>query len=282
MAAAVRLATERDAELVLLHAWYLPAALAGEYSYPVGIVPQITEDAQRSLAAAAAEATRLGATRVSTKLVEGTPWQQIVDTAKSDPAFDLVVTGTRGRTGIRRVVLGSVAALVVRHAPCPVLTIPSNHELRSFSHVLCPVDFSSSSRAAAELAVELAQTGGAGVTLLHVVEMAFASGELRPADVYRDLDRRAAELLDGWVAELTGKRAVRVTQRTRIGSPRSEVLAALDADRSFDLVVMGSHGRTGIARLALGSVAETTVRHAHCPVLVMHSRDENREESDRP
>jgi len=272
MAAAVRLATEHDGELVLLHAWNVPAVLAGEYAYPTDILTQIAEDAQRGLSAAVAEATKRGLKRVTAKLVHGLPWQQIVDAAKVDPAIDLIVTGSRGRTGIGRVLLGSVAELVVRHAPCPVLTVHPQNEPKPFSHVLCPVDFSPTSRAAAELAVELAKPAGASVTLLHVIDMAFASGELRPRGIYRDLDRRAAELLDAWVHELAARPAVRVIQQTRIGSPGAELLAALEDDRTFDLVVMGSHGRIGLPRLALGSVAEKTVRHAPCPVLVVHRR----------
>ena len=272
MASAVRLANEYDAELVLVHAWYVPTALAGEYAYPADIVAQTTNDAQHRLATAIAEATTLGAKRVTAKLTHGVPWQQIVEAAKSDPGCDLIVTGSRGRTGVGRVLLGSVAELVVRHAPCPVLTVHPQNEPKPFSHILCPVDFSPSSRAAAELAIELVQPSGAGVTLLHVIDMAFASGELRPREIYRDVDRKATELLYAWARELTAKASVRVTQQTRIGSPGAELLAALDADRTFDLVVMGSHGRTGLPRLALGSVAEKTVRHAHCPVLVMHGR----------
>ena len=272
MATAVRLATEYDAALVLFHAWYLPAALAGEYAYPDDVVSQFTADAERNLAAALSDATRLGAKRVTTKLAHGQPWQQIVDAAKADPTFDLIVTGSRGRTGLGRVLLGSVAELVVRHAPCPVLTVHPRNEPKPFAHVLCPVDFSASSRAAAELAIEIAQPGGAGVTLLHVIDMAFTSGELRPREIHRDIDRRAAELLYAWSRELGGRAAVRVTPKTRSGSPGAELLAALDADDTFGLVVMGSHGRTGLPRFAIGSVAEKTVRHAPCPVLVVHQR----------
>ena len=63
-----------------------------------------------------------------------------------------------------------------------------------------------------------------------------------------------------------------VVTRSRIGSPGAQILAVLDDDRTFDLVVMGSHGRTGLRRALLGSVAEKVVRHAHCPVVVAHTR----------
>ena len=271
MAAAVRLANERDAELVLFHAWHLPPtamALAGELRYSADLIQQLSDDAQRGLEAAVADAAKLGAKRISSKLGTGVPWHQIVDTAAADPTFDLIVIGAHGRTGLSRVLLGSVAELVVRHAPCPVLTVRG--ESKSFSHVLCPVDFSPWSRAAVDLAAEMVRPGGPGITLLHVLELPVAFGELQPMELYRDLDRRATALLERWAKELTAKVAVPVRQQLRAGYVGAQVLAALDHDPTFDVVVMGSHGRTGIKRLALGSIAEKVVRHAHCPVLVTH------------
>jgi nucleotide-binding universal stress UspA family protein len=149
-----------------------------------------------------------------------------------------------------------------------VLTIrPQSHPL-PFSHVLCPVDLSRPSHAAMSLAAELAQPGGAGITLLHVLEAPVSfGGELKP-DFHRELDARAAALLDRWTAELKTKVDAPVTQLTRLGRPGAQVLAVLEHDPTFDLVAMGSHGYTGAARLLLGSVAEKVVRHARCPVLV--------------
>jgi nucleotide-binding universal stress UspA family protein len=271
VAAAIGLANERDAELVLFHSWYLPPSpmvFASAIAYPPDLVQQLRDDAQRGLEAAVADAAKLGARRISSKLGTGVPWQQIVDTVAADPTFDLIVIGSHGRTGLARVMLGSVAELVVRHAPCPVLTVRG--ESRSFGHVLCPVDFSPWSRVAVDLAAELVHPGGAGITLLHVLESPVAFGELRPLELYRDLDRHATELLERWAKELTAKVTVPVRQQRRAGHAGPQLLAALDGDPTFDLVVMGSHGRTGIKRLALGSIAEKIVRHAHCPVLVAH------------
>jgi nucleotide-binding universal stress UspA family protein len=273
LAAAVRLASERDAELVVFHSWYLPPTVfAGELPFAPDLVQQLSDDAQRGLADVVADAVKLGARRVSSKLGHGAPWQQIVDAAVADPAFDLIVIGSHGRTGLTHVLLGSVAEAVVRHAPCPVLTVRGDGGTRPFSHVLCPVDFSPWSRAAVDLAGELAQPGGAGITLLHVLELPVSAGELRPLERYRDLDRRATELLERWAKELTAKLGLPVRQQLRSGYAGAQVLSAVRADPSIDLVVMGSRGRTGIARLVLGSVAEKIVRHAHCPVLVAHRR----------
>jgi nucleotide-binding universal stress UspA family protein len=270
MRVAIRLANEHDAELLLIHAWHLPTtAFASEYMYSGELVQELSDEAQRDLDAATAEAVKLGARRVTSKLLSGTPWQQIVDTAQNDSACDLIVIGTHGRTGLARVLLGSVAELVVRHAPCAVLAVPPGGVDKPFRHALCPVDFSPSSRAAMDLGAALVRPGGEGITLLHVLELPVRyAGELHMPEAYRDLDARASALLDKWTTDLAATAAVPVHQRMRIGYPGAQVLAAIDGDRTIDLVAMGGHGRTGIARMLLGSVAEKVVRHAGCPVLV--------------
>jgi nucleotide-binding universal stress UspA family protein len=271
MRVAVRLATERSAELVLVHSWNLPpTAFAGEYTFPADVIQQLSDDARRGLDAAARDAGALGAKRVTSRLLSGLPWSTIVGAAAG---CDLIVIGTHGRTGLARILLGSVAEQVIRHAPCSVLVVRPDTEPRPFAHVLCPVDFSESSQYAMQLAGELAHPGGAGVTLLHVLELPVAySGEPPMPELYRDLDKHSADLLDEWAARLTAKSAIPVTKRSRIGYPGAHTLAVLDDDRTFDLVVMGSHGRTGIARALLGSVAEKVARNARCPVLIARER----------
>jgi nucleotide-binding universal stress UspA family protein len=272
MRTAVRIANEHDAELVLVHSWYIPpVAFSGDYVYAADIVQTLTDDAQRALDNAVGEARKLGARRVTSKMLNGLPWQQIIDAAQREPDLGLIVIGTHGRTGLSRVLLGSVAELVVRHAPCPVLTIRPGNEPRPYMHVLCPLDLSKPAREAMNLAAALVQPGGAGITLLHVLELPVSyTGELPIPDFHRDLDARSAALLDRWTAELKAQVSVPVTQRTRIGRPGAQILALLEDDRTFDLVVMGSHGHTGIERMLLGSVAEKVVRHARCPVVVAH------------
>jgi nucleotide-binding universal stress UspA family protein len=273
MRTAVRIAREREAELVLAHSWYLPPmTFAGEATYPAEVVQQLGDEAQRGLETAVGEAAKLGARRITSRLLSGLPSQQIVELARREPEIDLIVIGTHGRSGLARVLLGSVGELVVRHAPCPVLTVRPETEAAPFRHVLCPIDLSRPAREALDHAAELVQPGGAGITLLHVLDLP-ASTRTRAPDFHRDLDARSAALLDGWTIELRARTTVPVTQLTRAGSPGAQILALLDDDRSFDLVVMGSHGHTGIARMVLGSVAEKVARHARCPALVAHATD---------
>jgi nucleotide-binding universal stress UspA family protein len=271
---AVRLASEADTELVLVHVWHLPAiTYSEEPPFPLDTIRLMINDQERGLAAAALEASRLGARRVTTKFLNGVPWDQIVESLRDDAELELVVMGTHGRTGFERILLGSVTERVMRHAPCPVLAVPAGGEVSERRHVLCPVDFSDGARGAVALAAELAAPGGEGITLFHAIELPITYSGSPPMEGFReDYDRKSARLLEDWARELRTKVSVPVTIRSKIGSPGARTLALLDEDPTFDLVVMGSHGRTGLRRMLLGSVAEKVVRHASCPVLVARTR----------
>ena len=116
---ASELAHDRACTLTLVHVFQMPtyAAVAGSPE----TVQILVEDAQHGLADWKAQAEALGAARVGTTFLIGAPWHQIVVAAQGVPRADLIVIGTRGRTGIAHALLGSVAERVVRHAPCPVL-----------------------------------------------------------------------------------------------------------------------------------------------------------------
>jgi nucleotide-binding universal stress UspA family protein len=273
MEVAARLAIAADAELVLAHAWYLPPlAFASETGFPPEAVDGMIDEDQRALAAAVAEATALGA-RVTARFLSGVPWDQLVQTARADPSFELIVMGTHGRTGMTHLLLGSVAQLVVRHAPCSVMVARPGTPVAPFTHILCPIDFSDSARFAVARAAALVAPGGAGITLLHVIEPPPSYGDEPVASDFLDtVGARATQLVARWADELRAKVDVPVAAEVRIGSPAAHALAVLEADPTFDLVVMGSHGRTGLGRALLGSVAEKVVRHAPCPVLVARDR----------
>ncbi|HEY1549026.1 MAG TPA: universal stress protein [Kofleriaceae bacterium] len=140
-----------------------------------------------------------------------------------------------------------------------------------FKHVLCPVDFSASSRQALDAAVDLAISNDAPLTLLHVFRpplsdgpAAQISGEAIQAMVDGD-----DQLMAVWTANATKAGVKHVHSTIVTGVPWDEVVQLVDRDRSIDLVVMGTHGRTGLAHALLGSVAERVVRHARCTVLIV-------------
>ena len=274
MQIAVRLANQADVELVLAHVWHVPAvSYETELAYPTGAMERLIAEAKHHLANAVRDATDLGARRVSSRFVAGLPRDQIVELA-ADPAIELVVIGTRGRSGIAELRLGSVAAYVVRHAPCSVLAVHEHDRIDGFRRVLFPIDFSDSSRRAVELAPELVDRGDdAKITLLHVIEPPITlSGEPTLLGLDDALKQHVTAVLAQWATQVQATIAVPVATRSRIGDPAAQVLDVLRESPPFDLAIVGSHGRTGFRRLLLGSVAEKLVRHSPCPVLVARKR----------
>ncbi|MEO8701650.1 MAG: universal stress protein [Kofleriaceae bacterium] len=272
---AVALANQADAELVLAHAWYVPtSAVLNESVYSAGDIQWFVNSANRGLEAALREASELGAKRVTTRLLNGMPWRAVTDVLEADPAFDLVVTGTQGRTGIRRVLLGSTAEAISRHAPCSTLVVHPGTQPSRFANVLCPTDFSPSSLHAIDLATTLVRPDGV-LTLLHVIEAPVSyAGAIESMDFMRSLDVRATDHLDKLADRVRAQTTARVMLCNRVGNAGSQTLALLDDDVTFDLVAMGSHGRTGVRRLLLGSIAEKVMRHAaRCPVLIARRRE---------
>jgi nucleotide-binding universal stress UspA family protein len=136
--------------------------------------------------------------------------------------------------------------------------------------ICCPVDFSETSRVALEEAAGLARKYGSELTLLHVFEPAPASFEigLMPPEHFEATSAELERKLGSWRGE---------AERISGGLVRSVVLAGPAAreicrfarEGGFDLVIVGTHGRTGLRHLVLGSVAEKVIREAHCPVLVV-------------
>ncbi|MBA2542247.1 MAG: universal stress protein [Deltaproteobacteria bacterium] len=273
VAVAARIAAADRSELVLAHAFHFPSVAAGAEGPLPGTTIQLAMDDEKSALTAVAEhASKLGA-RVTTRFLDGVPWQHMVDLAGNE-GFDLIVVGTHGRTGLKRLLIGSVAEKIVRHAPTSVLVVRGNPDGPLFDHVLCPIDFSEGSSLVVERAGELANPSGAGLMLLHAIELPLAaSGDPLLKDPIMFLDHRMQIELDRYRDEVVARHKLPVTAEVLTGTPVELMLAKVEEDRTFDLVVVGTHGRTGLKRVLLGSVAEKMVRHAPCSVLVVRGRD---------
>lgn len=199
----------------------------------------------------------------------------ILEAARESGA-DVIVVGTHGRTGLQHIRLGSVAERVVELSPVPVLTVRRDAARRQggamlkISKILCPVDFSEHSQAALDHAAELARRYGAELTLLHVVEpvlypVAYGLPPVAPVD-YEQVAREAAvRTLAGLAAKLPN---LKVGQKVESGAA-SQRICELAKEKGFDLVVLATHGYTGLKHVLLGSTAERVVRHAPCAVLVV-------------
>ena len=219
---------------------------------------------------------------VATRVATGIPSEEVITAARAEGS-DLIVVGTRGKTGLAHVLLGSTAERVIRGAPCPVLTVrmePADTEEGegtpsrpvTLERILVPVDFSDCSLDAFEYAVEVAQQAKASVMLLHVLEpvaygLDFDLGHIRTReDVRESWTKRLEEL-----ASSRQHPDVAVDFRLRGGLPSD---AILDSAQTLpcDLIVMGTHGRRGVAHALSGSVAEAVLRKARCPVVAVRSQ----------
>lgn len=271
MRTAVRIANEHGAELVLAHALHLVPASA---NISERLVREVEKDAEHALEVARTSIAALATNKVSSRFLSGVPWSSVVALVERDLDIDLIVLGTQGRTGISRFLLGSVSEKIIRHAPCSVLVVRPGSQPTPFAHVTCPIDFSIDTEQATVLASALVAPAGA-ITLLHVTEIPVSYvGEHPLSDLAHEIEDNAKRLLEYAAVELRLQVAVPVVTKLVDGRfPGARLLDLIESDPSIDLVILGSHGRTGIRRALLGSVAEKIVRHAAIPVLVARSRD---------
>ena len=181
------------------------------------------------------------------------PVKEIASQAEDGQA-DLVIMGRRGVHWLERLVLGEAAARVVGHVKCSVLVVPQESKMWE-NGILVAVDGSRHADMAAVAAGNLAKRCGMPLTVLAVCASDDLSCELvKPlADRVRDLLRQDGVAADS--VALEGKPADAIIQAAR--------------DNDCDLIVLGSHGRTGLDRILMGSVSQQVVTHAKCPVLVV-------------
>ncbi|MEO5718252.1 MAG: universal stress protein [Chthoniobacterales bacterium] len=222
-------------------------------------------------------------------LCEGVSVYREICRRAQQSGVDLIVISTHGRTALGQVLLGSTAERIVQHSPCPVLvtrtaktkTGKAKKAVAQPRSILVPVDFSDTSLAALEYAIEFTADTPAKLIILHVIDLGDAlstdgMGVYRLADV-REIAREEAERK---VADLPQKVDLgKIPFETVIknGKPVPEI-CALAEERGVDLIIASTHGRTGLEHLLIGSVAEQVVRHADRSVLVVPAHLEARAE----
>ena len=189
--------------------------------------------------------------------------------AADDVDADLIVVGTHGRGGVDRLICGSVAEAVLRRSSRPVLTVLSTDAARQgapIHRILHPSDFSDRSWPALGVARALARAHGATLILMHVAapEVLAGGAFYAPADLGPERAELARLREQSERAGLAGSVQTRFCQ----GDPATEVLLAAE-ELGCDLIVLGSHGRTGLRRLMMGSVAESVIRRAPCLTLIV-------------
>jgi nucleotide-binding universal stress UspA family protein len=266
-----------DARLTVLHVvqTFEPVQVRGDLGDPVRVVTpmpreQVLDGMRRTLNLAAVSPRAIPVAEA------GDPQITIVDQALSTKA-DLIVMGTHGRRGFKRLILGSVTEAILREAPCPVLTVPphapaSLSDPVTFKRILCAIDFSPSALQALGFALDLARQADGRVTLFHAVEW-LADGEPRAAAHFNVPEYRRYLIADGQerlrslVAE-ESRAWVDIDDAVVFGRAYREILRAAETN-SADLIVMGAQGRGGIGLALFGSTTQQVVRGATCPVLTV-------------
>lgn len=238
-------------------------------------VEQIDENAKRVVDQAVAKGCAAGVS-VQGCVLDGDAAYEIALYADKINA-EAIVIGTHGRSGLRRLFMGSVAEGVLRSAAIPVLLVREAALLTigvqgaANNFILVPVDGSDRSLRALDVARDFAASLVAGLVVCHVVDLSRAAvlsggaAQLVPGCL-EELQSEGSTILAG-ALERVGNR-VSATSCIAEGAPVAEI-ERLAAEIRPSLIVIGSHGRTGLSRLVMGSVAEGVVRAAAVPVMVV-------------
>lgn len=219
-------------------------------------------------AAAKAEERRVDTV---TEVLQGQPYTTVVEYASARD-MDLIVMPTHGRRGLERFLLGSTTERVVRRSEVPVLTIRPDDDssiVHPYQDVLVPTDGSDCANQALALGVDVADAEGAALHLLSAIAIPILGIDVRPDIQMDQLERSAKELLTE-SAKFAEDAGVEVTSKTVDDGPSiSKVILEYIEEHGVDLVVIGTHGRTGIDRYLLGSVTDYLVRTSPIPVLTV-------------
>jgi len=264
------------AKIVLVHAQASDA--------PVGEVDNVilAQLGEVSAAIRAEEAARLASKLAEIQALglraqvisrQGAP-DEVLATAAQDERADLIVVGTHGHTGVSRFLLGSVANTTVRRAPCDVLVVRGEPVRAAFKKPLVATDFSPAATKALARATNVLEPG-VPIEVVHAWQLPAGSwgatllGQARfPWSTVRDAVLASAKAqADKLGARDDDGHALHVEL---VQGPPASVLTETAERGAHDLIVVGAHGNRGFRRLLLGSVAENTVRHAPCSVLVVH------------
>jgi nucleotide-binding universal stress UspA family protein len=202
---------------------------------------------------------------------DGTPYAAILALAESWRA-DLIVIGSHGSEDLYDLMLGGVAKNVIRYAHCPVL-IARPH--KKSGHIVAGTDFSDHALFAVEAAVEEARRNGSRLTIVHSIQVSlpvssFIAGGVGspPPEPSVEESKELKNAVEDRLVELVARFGFPAEPRVLDG-PAEPALIRVAKETNADLLVVGTKGRTGLARVLLGSVAEGAVRSAPCSVLVV-------------
>ena len=248
--------------------------VGGTMAWVGDIEDAIRDEVAETLAGMSAPLLERGL-KVERTVVRGRAADAILDAAR-DGEVDLIVTGSRGRGPVRSMLLGSVAAEVAAHAPCPVLVARG----ASVSRLLVAADGSSNASMIPDLIGAWASFRGMSADVVSVVPLdppgfelmvgLYTLGDERLADMRREEQLAAGRIAEGAAARLSAI-DVPAAAHVRRGDPANEILSAA-TELNSDLIITCSRGLGALQRLLLGSVARNILLHAPCSVLIVRDR----------
>jgi universal stress protein A len=254
----------RDTEVLVLHV-VEPLTIAVSPQMAAGYAPELEAQLKdaRMLVERAAKTLVAAGFKVETEVREGDSREMIIDSAKRWRA-DLIVMGSHGRKGLTRLLLGSVAETVARHAPCSVEIVRMR---ATRPKILLAVDNSKFSEAAIQLVIQQVRPEHAEVCILYVVDLQIPMPTSYAGD-FRQVSLEQGKDLVGRLERLLAQAGFKTQRVIEEGDPRTTVV---DYAKQWgaNLIVVGSHGRKGLDRFLLGSVAEFVARHASCSVEIV-------------
>jgi nucleotide-binding universal stress UspA family protein len=200
---------------------------------------------------------------IKTVCEEGEIFERISDLAASENC-DLIVMGRRGLRRLERALVGSVTARVIGYSQRDVLVVPTDTQV-GFKRVMVATDRSKQCRTAVERAIDFAASYGGEISIVSIVDV--------PSEFYAEAPQVVEDLVNkalGYVGDVKKQAetfGVKAETFVREGEAYQTIIELAKA-RDVNIIVMGSHGRSGLKRLLMGSVAEKVIGYAPCPVLV--------------
>jgi nucleotide-binding universal stress UspA family protein len=286
---AIRIAERDHAELELVHAYESlpPFRTIGAPSIDPAFDQERRKEYADYLDGMAEWVRERTAAPVVVDVIDGPPGPALVDHLAGREA-DLVVMATHGRSGLSRVWLGSVATDLVRHAATPLLLIrpaesgSRDQPARRFTRVLLPLDGSRAGEEAIEHAMAVAGDAGVEFILVYVIAPALYINEPHTFAYPHEAElQTAAEAYLGDLANSIRERGFAADTRVLLHPQPARAILECASESAVDLIAMETHGRGGVARLLMGSVADKVVRASPVPVLLHRPRVEGAQPVDR-
>jgi nucleotide-binding universal stress UspA family protein len=268
--AAITLASRFDAEL---HIIYVIETESLPYVSP-NVRDELAQRGHEAVAEVSDRATDYGIDMTTTIVEEDKPAHRGILEYADTHEIGLIVMGTYGRTGLGRLILGSVTEQTLRAADVPVMTVRGETDIdRAFDSILVPFDGSQSALTAVDEATQLAARTDGTVHFLNVVDHGALTGnDIQAGRVLEALKESGEQALET-ATERAKQRDITIGDvSVQVGSPSRTIIDHIETVES-NCVVMGTHGRSGVNRVLIGSVAERVIRKADVPVITTRADD---------